>query len=128
MSRYLCAARRLAACLVVASITGCVTDSRPAACDEPSITLELALTADSLTPAAPAACRDQEVTLLIASEVDGIIHVHGYDAVVPAAEVGAGETLRLAFIADRSGQFPVELHPADDPAGVSVGVFTVHEP
>jgi hypothetical protein len=126
------AARRPALGLLLASITalgiGCVTDSRPDACDEPSITLELELSADSLTPAAPAVCRDQEVTLVIASAVDGIIHFHGYDAFVPASEVSAGQELRLSFDAERSGQFPIELHLAADPTGVGVGVFTVHEP
>lgn len=132
MSRSLSTAHRLAVALLLASIpalgAGCVTDTRPAACDEPSITLELELTADSLIPGAPAVCRDQKVTLVIASEVDGIIHFHGYDAVVPATEVSAGEKLRLSFSAARSGQFPIELHLADDPEGVSIGVFTVLEP
>lgn len=132
MSRSLSSARRLAASLLLASITalgaGCVTDTRPAAGAERSNTLELELTGAALTPAAPAVCRDQEVTLVIASEVDGIIHIHGYDAVVPATEVSAGAELRLSFSAERSGQFPIELHPADDPEGVNVGVFTVHEP
>lgn len=131
MSRPLITARRLAAGVLLASIAvlaGCVNDSRPGFCDQPSITLELELTADALTPNDPAVCRDQEVTLVIASGVDGIIHIHGYDAAVPATEVSAGEELRLSFSAARSGQFPIELHPADDPEGVSIGVFTVHEP
>src|SRR3990170_1283170 len=76
----------------------------------------------------PAACRGQDVTLVVASKLDGIIHIHGYDATVPATEVKAGEELRLTFEAERSGQFPIELHPAGDPQGIGVGVFTVHEP
>jgi len=128
VSRSLGAACGLAAGLVVAAITGCVPDTRPEACDAPSITLELELTIDSLTPGTPAVCRDQEVTLVIASGVDGVVHIHGYDAIVPAAAASAGEELRLSFIAERSGQYPIELHPADDPTGVSIGVFTVHEP
>ncbi|MEO7294648.1 MAG: hypothetical protein ABIZ57_00770 [Candidatus Limnocylindria bacterium] len=130
MSRSLIPHRLVA--WILASITvltaGCVTENLPAACDEPSITLELELTADSLTPGAPAVCRDQEVTLVIASEVDGIIHLHGYDTEVPATEVSAGNELRLTFTAERSGQFPIELHPATDPTAVNVGVFTVYEP
>jgi hypothetical protein len=46
---------------------------------------------------------------------------------VPATTVTAGEVVVLAFSAERSGQFPIELHPTDDPQGVSVGIFTVHE-
>ncbi len=116
----------LAAVTLVA--TACVEDSRPTTCDEPRVELELNLGADALTPDAPAVCRDQEVTLRIVSQVDGVIHIHGYDAVAPATEVHAGDVLELTFTADRSGQFPIELHPVEDPRGVSVGVFTVHEP
>ena len=75
-----------------------------------------------------AVCRDQEVTLTIEPEVDGVFHIHGYDEQVPATEVRAGEPIALDFTAARSGQFPIEFHPAADPAGVEIGVFTVHEP
>ena len=124
------AAVRLAlALLLLAMLTACVSDSRPdaSACAAPTIELELRLTAADLTPP-PSVCRDQDVTLRIASEVDGIFHIHGYEEAVSATEVVAGETLELTFTAERVGQFPVELHPADDPAGISVGIFTVHEP
>lgn len=115
--------------MLVLLMVACVTDTRPdaEACGARSIELSLRLTTDELTPA-PAVCRDQEVTLRIASRVDGVIHIHGYDEAVPATEVVAGEELELTFPADRSGQFPIELHPADDPEGIDVGIFTVHEP
>ena len=111
-------------------LTACVEDTGPdaEACAAPSVLLELALSADALDPDDPAVCRDQEVTLAIAAEVDGVVHIHGYDEHVPATEVRAGEVLELRFNAARSGQFPIELHPHDDPTGVEVGVFTVHEP
>jgi hypothetical protein len=115
----------LAPALILAA---CVSDNRPSSCDASAATLELTLTAESLTPTDPAVCRDQAVTLVISSEVDGVIHIHGYDDQVDAAEVIAGEELRLEFSAEEAGQFPVELHTDDAPAGVSVGVFTVHEP
>lgn len=118
----------LTLCTVAALTTGCVDEGRPAACGEPSVTVQLQLSADALTPSDPAVCRGQDVTLVVASKVDGIIHIHGYDAAVPATEVRADEELRLTFQADRSGQFPIELHPADDAQGVEVGLFTVHEP
>lgn len=109
------------------AISGCVTQNRPADCDEPERTIELTVTATTLEPNDPAACRDQLVTLLVASEVDGVIHIHGLDAVVPATTTTAGEELALEFTAERSGQFPIELHPADDPQGVTIGILTVHE-
>jgi hypothetical protein len=121
--------RRLAAMMALPLvIAGCVTDSRPSACDQPAITIDLQLTADALTPADPAVCRGQDVRLVFTSKVDGVIHIHGYDEVVPATEVSAGEDLELSFVAERSGQFPIELHLDTDPTGVNVGVFTVHEP
>lgn len=122
--------RALGTVLLMALLVACVTDTRPdaEACRAPSVELSIRLTADGLAPADPAVCRDQEVTLRIESEVDGFIHIHGYDDAVPATDVVAGETLELTFTADEEGQFPVELHPADAPEGIDVGVFTVHEP
>ena len=109
------------------AISGCVTENRPADCDEPEKAIELTVTATALEPNDPAACRDQVVTLLVSSEVDGIIHIHGLDALVPATTITAGEEVVLEFAVERSGQFPIELHPTDDPQGVSVGILTVHE-
>ena len=116
--------------LLVVALAACVQDTGPdpEACAEPSIEIVVALDAEGLRPADPAVCRDQEVTLVIASEVDGVFHIHGYDAQVPATEVRTGDEARLEFAASRSGQFPIELHPLDDPTGVDIGVFTVHEP
>ena len=104
-----------------------MAENRPDDCDEPAKTIELTVNATTLEPNDPAACRDQEVTLRVGSEVDGVIHIHGLDALVPATTIAAGEEVVLDFTAERSGQFPIELHPADDPQGVSVGIFTVHE-
>ena len=121
--------RRIAVLLALPLvIVGCLTESRPSTCDESAITIDLQLTGDALTPSDPVACRDQAVTLVLTSKVDGLIHIHGYDRVVPATEVTAGEELRLSFVAERAGQFPIELHPEADATGVSVGVFTVNEP
>ena len=122
--------RALGTVLLIAMLVACVADTRPdaEACRAPSVELSLRLTADGLNPTDPAVCRDQEVTLRIESEVDGFIHIHGYDDAVPATEVVAGEALDLTFTANEEGQFPIELHPADEPEGIDVGVFTVHEP
>jgi hypothetical protein len=124
--------RRTSAALVGALLllTACIEDTGPdaEACATPSVDIALALSADALEPNDPAVCRDQDVTLVISAEVDGVFHIHGYDEAVPATEVSAGEEMRLRFTASRSGQFPIELHPQDDPAGVEIGVFTVHEP
>ena len=110
------------------ALAGCVAEAPSADCDGQTATLELELEADALEPDDPAICRDQVVTLEIDSEFDGVFHVHGYDEALPATEVTAGETMTVTFTADRSGQFPIEFHGADDPTGVEIGVLTVHEP
>ena len=109
-------------------LAGCVSENRPASCEEPSVRLELTLGADALTPSDPAVCRDQAVVLVVHSEVEGVLHIHGYDEAVPATQVTAGDDVELDFTAERSGQFPIELHTDESPEGTNVGVFTVHEP
>ncbi|HYI67517.1 MAG TPA: hypothetical protein VEW95_11375 [Candidatus Limnocylindrales bacterium] len=117
----------LAAGLLLAVIlAGCSGDDPDCAALPTSI--ELSLTADRLTPANPAVCRDRDVTLVVTSEVDGVLHIHGYDDQVPATTVAAGEVTELVFTAARSGQFPIELHTDDNSQGVALGIFTVHEP
>lgn len=118
---------RVGLALVALTLAACVTDTRPEACDQPEITIELALTATSLTPTNPTVCIDQQVALVITSDVDGTFHIHGYDAAVPATAVEADEELTLRFVAGGSGQFVIEMHAANDPEGVEVGIFTVHE-
>lgn len=119
----------LATC-VAAALAACVSSNRPdaATCAAPEVTLELTLAADDLAPSDPAVCRDQRVTLVVESEVDGVLHIHGYDEQLPATEVRQGQRIELSFEATTSGQFPVELHTAAEPGGLPVGVFTVHEP
>jgi hypothetical protein len=114
--------------LLVVALVGCVDQGGPENCDATEVTIELAVEVDSMTPADPVVCRGQSVTILIDSTTGGIFHIHGYDAAVPATPIAAGEETRISFVADRSGQFPVELHPDDDPQGVGIGVFTVYEP
>lgn len=90
--------------------------------------IELTLTADSLTPSDPAVCRDADVVLTVHSDVEGILHIHGYDAEVPATPVTEGGEVVIEFTASRSGQFPIELHTDENTQGVNVGLLTVHEP
>jgi hypothetical protein len=119
--------RRVLTLLAAVALTACVNQSRPETCDEPSATLELTLTAQALSPTRPAVCQDQKVTLVVHSEVDGTLHIHGYDEAVPATEVTDGEDLHLEFTATRTGQFSIELHTDAAPQGVAVGIFTVHD-
>ena len=111
---------------IVLVAAGC-TGGSPS-CDALPTEIELTLTAETLAPQDPAVCRDRDVTLTVTSEIDGTFHIHGYDEEVPATTVTAGETVELAFTASRSGQFPIELHTDENAQGVSLGIFTVHEP
>lgn len=112
------------ACAV--ALGGCVGQS--AECEALPDEIELVLSAETLTPAGPAVCRGHDVTLTVRPEVDGVLHIHGYDAELPAITVTTGEVIELAFIAARSGQFPIELHTDENSQGVNVGLLTVHEP
>ena len=116
----------LAGLMVMVVLAGCIGGD--ADCGALPTRIELTLAADELTPASPSVCRDREVTLVVTSEVDGILHIHGYDEEVPATEVTAGETTELVFTTRRSGQFPIELHTDENTQGVALGIFTVHEP
>ncbi len=74
-----------------------------------SLSFGLTVTPPRAGAAAPAltARRGDKVTILIHSEVAGDFHLHGYDREI-ALEPGGKAS--LAFEADRSGQFPIELH------------------
>lgn len=74
-------------------------------------TIHLAITSDA--PAEPV----QEdvplrslVTLEVTSEVDGLLHVHGYEEEI---ELTAGETAERTFEASMTGAFEVETHDPD---------------
>ena len=113
-----------AACAVL--LAACVAG--PPACNEGPTEIAVTLTSETMTPSSPAVCRGSDITLTILPEVDGVFHIHGYDAEVPATEFTSGDVLELRFTAVRSGQFPIEIHTDDNTQGVNVGLLTVHEP
>jgi hypothetical protein len=106
----------------------CVDFGLPPDCDGPDVAREVTVTSDAMTPGSIEICRDQQVTLVVDAETDGVFHIHGYDEQVPATTIEAGVEESLRFVAGRSGQFPIELHPAGDPTGIDIGILTVHEP
>jgi methionine-rich copper-binding protein CopC len=107
-------------------LAGCIPGA--AACPSAAPVIDVMVTATSMSPSDPDACRGQDVTLRVAAEADGVFHIHGYDEAVPATTVAAGETTDISFTADRAGQFPIEFHAQDDPAGVEIGILTINEP
>jgi hypothetical protein len=111
---------------LVGLLGACVGPS--AECEALPSEIELTLSATTLTPSDPAVCRGDAVTLIVRPQVDGVLHVHGYDEDLPASAVTAGEVIELDFTATRSGEFPIELHTDQNTQGVSVGLLTVHEP
>ena len=113
--------------VLAVALAGCVSENRTEDCAADERTIEITVSARAMEPDDPAACRGQLMTLVVDPEVDGVFHIHGLDAVVPATTIAAGEEMTLEFEATTSGQFPIELHPADDPQGVTIGILTVHE-
>ena len=79
----------------------------------------------TLDPSAIAVCKGQQVALRISVDVDGVVHLHGYDDVVEAQGVSAGETATFDFTASLVGQFVIEFHTQDDES--EIGILTVHE-
>ena len=79
--------------ILLVTLSGCIGDGRPDACDTAEVTLDLTLTATELDPTNVDVCRDQAVALRIQAEADGIIHIHGYDDAVSATEIAAVERL-----------------------------------
>jgi FtsP/CotA-like multicopper oxidase with cupredoxin domain len=49
------------------------------------------------------------VRLMVTSDVEDVVHVHGFDIEGP---VGPDEPFEVEFTADRTGQFEVETHDA----------------
>jgi hypothetical protein len=115
----------LMALLLVTVLAGCIENAE---CASLPTRIEVTVSEDGLTPADPATCRGEDVTVVVTAEVDGVLHIHGYDAEAPATEIAAGEVTELDFTATRNGQFPIELHSDENPTGVSIGILTVHEP
>ncbi|MGI8657863.1 MAG: hypothetical protein ACR2K4_03715 [Candidatus Limnocylindria bacterium] len=113
--------------LLAVALGACVPSSGSGCAGLPD-QIAITVTADAMEPAAPAVCRDREVTLMVTPEVDGVLHIHGYDEQVPATSITAGEEIELTVTSARSGQFPIELHTDEAPQGVDIGIFTVHEP
>jgi hypothetical protein len=123
--------RAIASFLIAAGIlAGCVTGvERPDDCGDPSVVRVATLTSDHrLEPDAITVCLDQQVTLEVDVQTDGVLHLHGYDDQTSAQEVTAGTPVTLTFDAVHPGQFVIELHTADGPAGLGVGILTVDAP
>ena len=110
-------------------LTACVGDAGlPETCHDPAVAFTATLSGEQLEPATFDVCRGQAVTITFTIDRDGVLHLHGYDDQVPAAEIRAGQETVFEFDAVRSGQFPIALHTTDGPAETTVGALTVHEP
>ena len=113
--------------MIGGTLVGCVDQDPPETCDADAVKVEITVAADGMEPNPAEMCTGQDVTLTLHPQVDGVFHIHGLDALVPATTIAEGEPLDITFTPDRSGQFPVELHPADDPQGIAIGIVTIYE-
>jgi hypothetical protein len=115
--------------LLSAALCACVpATSLPATCHDPSVTFAATLVDEHLEPASFDVCRGQKVTITFTIQRAGILHLHGYDDLLQAREVRAGQTVDLSFDAAHAGQFPIALHTTDGPAEATVGTLVVNEP
>lgn len=55
-----------------------------------------------------------KVTIVVQSDTAGQVHIHGYEKL---AEVSAGRTATLSFVADAAGRFEVEFHGEHEAGG-----------
>lgn len=119
----------LAVTVVFAAAAACVpATSLPDDCNDASVTREVTLSGETLDPSTIEVCRGQQVTIELSAETDAEVHFHGYDDQVPEQELTAGETSTLSFDANQSGNFPIEIHPADGSEEVEAGTLVVNEP
>jgi hypothetical protein len=110
------------------AMAGCVPNvSLPETCNQPSVSFTATLSDNRLEPSTLGVCRGQQVNLAIAVEQDGIVHLHGYDDLVGAKEVRAGQTVELAFEAAHVGQYPIAFHTLDGASELTVGTLIVHD-
>ena len=115
--------------LLTAVLAACVpATTLPATCRDPSVHFAATLVEERLEPATFDVCRGQQVTITFTIQRNGILHLHGYDDLLPAREVRAGQTVDFAFEAVHVGQFPIALHTIDGSAEVTVGTLIVNEP
>lgn len=104
---------RAVAMLLGLVVAGCI--GADPACEALPTRIELTLSADALAPANPAVCRDRPVTLVVTVQVDGVLHIHGYDEQVGATSVTAGEVTELAFTAPAAANFRSSSTPMRTP-------------
>lgn len=101
--------RRAHVLLLLALVLVTASCASPAAV--PPSTVTLAISAEAPTaPVVEEVPLGSVVTLVVSSEVDGLLHVHGYDHEISLV---AGETVQKSFTASISGGFELETHDPD---------------
>ncbi|MGV8845478.1 hypothetical protein [Tessaracoccus sp.] len=101
--------RRAHVLLLFALVLFTASCSAPAAVAPSTVTLSIT----SVPPTEPVVEEvplGSVVTLVVSSEVDGLLHVHGYDHEIALV---AGETVQKSFTATISGGFELETHDPD---------------
>jgi len=68
----------------------------------------------SMSPSTWRASHNDVVTVNIASDMDGEVHLHGYD--IPF-DTRAGQVVTKTFSADKTGDFPIEWESTSTPLG-----------
>ena len=95
----------LTALLLIAAAALACSKTEPQA---RSFELEIAQGKLNLNPAVIKVNQDDQVTLKIRTDEAGLFHLHGYDLEV---EIKPGQSAEMAFTANATGKFDIELHP-----------------
>ena len=83
------------------------------------VTISVTVTkASVMKPNALTAHQNDRVTFNVISDTDGEIHLHGYDI---HFDTKAGQTVTQKFMADKTGDFPIEW----ESTGTELGHFAV---
>lgn len=98
--------RLLLPVVVILGLLGCSAESEV---EPTSVVLDVTATAPA-EPREEAVPLGSLVTLSVTSEVDGLVHVHGFEEIV---DLVPGETAEVTFKASMTGAFEVETHEPD---------------
>ena len=80
-----------------------------------NVTINVTVTgAKAMKPSDLTAHQNDNVTMNITSDTDGEVHLHGYDI---SFSTKAGQVVSQTFMADKTGDFPIEWESTSAPLG-----------
>jgi hypothetical protein len=94
------------AVLVVFAVAGGVLMFANRGHSRQNVTIDVTVTGGkTMQPSDLSAHQNDTVTIKVTSDADGEVHLHGYDI---HFETKAGQVVKQTFMADKTGDFPIE--------------------